>query len=154
MAPVRDLGPYGPRHPWSERWIISVRGCGATGWRPRRWGWSWLTTASDEKANLTVDEGRRQATLAHLKDLHQRYPALNLIDLEFCEANDSACRRAVAKASTEAGLTPFVSDPKLATVGIGRIEVMPRRVLVVQSLEKGDPIENGTGARVLSMPFD
>lgn len=103
---------------------------------------------------LTVNDASRVNVLARLNQLHHQYPALNRVDVEFCETYDLACRRRVAQTSAAAGLTPFVTDPKMTTVGIGRIEVMPRRVLVVQSMDKGAPIESGTGSRVLSMPFD
>ncbi len=103
---------------------------------------------------LTLTEATRNEALAHLQGIHEQYPNLNIIDLEICESNDLSCRRGVAQSSGQAGLTPFVSDPQMGTVGIGRIEVMPRRILVVQSLGKGEAAETGTGARVLSMPLD
>lgn len=105
-------------------------------------------------AFLTVADATHNTRLEHLAQLHHQYPALNVVDLEMCLDHDLNCRRAVAKAGTAAGLTPFVTDTQMASVGVGRIEVMPRRVLVVQSLDKGEPIENGTGSRVLSMPLD
>ncbi len=103
---------------------------------------------------LTVPDAARQAMLTRLAGWQKRYPELNVIDLETCMDNDLACRRDIARQSHLAGLTPYVTDAHMASVGVGRIEVMPRRVLVVQSLPRGEPAEEGTGARVLSMPLD
>ena len=42
---------------------------------------------------------------------------------------------------------PYVTDPTFDTVGIGRIEVIPRRILLVQDIDETQPIDESAGVR-------
>ncbi|MEJ0003941.1 MAG: sugar ABC transporter [Pararobbsia sp.] len=81
-----------------------------------------------------------------------------VVAIDFCPAIDRACARADAKAVREdgenIGLVPYVTDPTFDTVGIGRIEVMPRKILLVQNPEIGDRLDESAGVRDVAMPLN
>src|SRR5690606_4288659 len=80
--------------------------------------------------------------------------ALPVIAIDYCAASDKPCRRDLAQRLVEDGLQPYVTAPGMGTVGIGRIEVMPRKVLVVQSIPKDITLEQSVGVMALSMPLN
>ena len=61
--------------------------------------------------------------------------------MDYCESADLACRRTTARSLDQKGVRAFVTDPDVQTVGVGRIEVMPRKILMVQTPGDGEPIE-------------
>ncbi|AIU27138.1 hypothetical protein LV28_11890 [Pandoraea pnomenusa] len=74
--------------------------------------------------------------------------------MDYCESADLACRRTTARSLDQKGVRAFVTDPDVQTVGVGRIEVMPRKILMVQTPGDGEPIDLTTGARDISMPLN
>ncbi len=103
---------------------------------------------------MAVDSRQQQNYLQDVRNLHQMQPDLNIVDVEFCARHDRSCRQQVALQVIDLGLNPYVTDPQYRVVGIGRVEVMPRHLLVLQSLSPGNPPETGSAARVLGMPMD
>ncbi len=103
---------------------------------------------------MAIDPQRQKNDLQIVQNLHQMQPTLNIVDVEFCARPDRGCRQQVARQAIDLGLNPYVTDPEYRVVGIGRVEVMPRQLLVLQALNPGAPPETGTAARVLGMPID
>lgn len=77
-----------------------------------------------------------------------------VVALEYCDATDRACARRTAQQALAAGLDAYVTDPDQDVVGIGRIEAMPRKVLVVQDREPDDQLDETSGVRVLATPLN
>lgn len=77
-----------------------------------------------------------------------------VVSLEYCPTTDRACARRTAQQVLSAGLDPYVTAAAQDVVGIGRIEVMPRKVLVVQDREADEQIDSTPGVRVLATPLN
>jgi hypothetical protein len=103
------------------------------------------TTALD-----AVTDGVRADALQRIRAL----APLPVVAIDYCARTDLACRRDTAHRLVLAGVTPFVTDPTLTTVGVGRIESMPRKVLMVQTPTEGEPIDLTTGARDIATPLN
>jgi polysaccharide biosynthesis protein PelA len=106
---------------------------------------------------VPVPEAQRSAALADVQRIHQDFQ-VPVVAIDFCDAVDRACARDDAKALRAAGdaigLVPYVTDPSFDTVGIGRIEVIPRRILLVQDVDPTQPIDESAGVRDLAMPLN
>lgn len=83
-----------------------------------------------------------------------RETGIPLVTIEYCGKTDRDCARHVAHEAIAAGLDTYVTDAAEDVVGIGRIEVMPRKVLVVQDREAGMQIDLTPGVRVLATPLN
>ena len=103
---------------------------------------------------LTVDPHRLDEQLGQLHHWQEKHPEVPLIDLELAQKYDREGQQALARKSAQAGLIPYVTSPDEHIVGIGKLTVMPRKILVVQSLDPGVAIEEGTGSKILSLPLD
>jgi len=79
---------------------------------------------------------------------------LPVISIDYCPPTDGKCRRDTARRIRALGITPYVTDSGLQTVGVGAFEVLPRRVLIVQESEPGVAIDNSEGVRFMSMPLN
>lgn len=101
---------------------------------------------------LTPESLRTQA-LTQIRAIRAQ-GALPVIAIDYCTTGDQACRRKLAGQIAGEGLTPFVTTPGFGTVGVGRIEVMPRKILMVQSVGDGQPLDLTTGAHDMSMPLN
>lgn len=101
-----------------------------------------------------VPDAERTDALRRIQALRRGASSLAVVAVDYCGRDDRACRRATARRLEHDGLTPFVTDPGFATVGIGRIEVMPRKILVVQTPEQGEPLDLTAGVRDIAMPLN
>jgi polysaccharide biosynthesis protein PelA len=77
-----------------------------------------------------VPEAERAALLALLRGLRaSRNVPITVVD--YVPSADLPARRAIAKRIIELGFDPWVTSPRLDEYGIGRVEIVPRRILVV-----------------------
>ncbi len=83
-----------------------------------------------------------------------RETGVPVVALDYCDATDRTCARHAARQALGAGLDAYVTNAARDVVGIGRIEVMPRKVLVVQDREPGDLLDLTPGVRVLATPLN
>lgn len=97
-------------------------------------------------ASLAVDQSER------VKELRGD-SGLLVVMTDSCVAADRQCMRDRARELLRQGVVPYVADPLVSTVGVSRIEVMPRRVLVVQNRRPDVSIDASKGVRYLSMPL-
>jgi hypothetical protein len=95
----------------------------------------------------------RASALQSIKALQANTP-LQIVAIDYCAATDRSCRRDTARRLTGDGVSPFVTDPSMTTVGIGRIEVMPRKILMIQAPQPGEPLDITTGTRDIAMPLN
>lgn len=100
-----------------------------------------------------VDDAVRTATLKQIKQI-QTGTGLPVVAIDYCTLGNQPCQRDTAKKLLDAGLIPFVTTPRVDTIGIGRIEVMPRKVLLVQTVKRGEPLDETTGADSIAMPLN
>jgi polysaccharide biosynthesis protein PelA len=109
------------------------------------------------QAFVNVPEAQRAATLADAQRIHHDFQ-VPVVAIDFCAATDRVCARDDAKdvraAGAPIGLIPYVTDPTFDTIGIGRIEVMPRKILLVQDRDGTQPIDESAGVRDLAMPLN
>ncbi len=101
-----------------------------------------------------VPESDRQWLLGQLRHARDDL-GLPVLAIDYVPAAQRALARSTAQRITELGFTPWVATPDLASVGVGSIEVLPRKVLVVRgavadefALRTLDPV------RLLSMPLN
>lgn len=95
----------------------------------------------------------RNEVLGKLRQL-QETQGLPVIALDYCVAGDKACRKEIAGRLLDKGLLPYVTTAAVNIVGQGKIEVMPRKILVLQALEKGQPLDDSFGVRNVAMPLN
>jgi hypothetical protein len=77
-----------------------------------------------------------------------------VLSLEVCPRTDRDCARRTAAEVVATGVTPYVTSEGRDIVGIGAIEVLPRKVLVVQEMEPGQPLDSTPGVRYVATPLN
>lgn len=80
----------------------------------------------------TVPEADREWLLGQLQRARDEF-RLPVIVIDYVPSAKRELARETARRITALGFIPWVATPDLATLGVGAIEVMPRRVLVVHS---------------------
>src|SRR5690606_9780685 len=101
-----------------------------------------------------VSPSDKQAAQDALRALQERHPALQVVALDYCFQGDRVCRRERAKQIEADGWTPYVTSAAIDSVGVGHIEVMPRKILMVQALEEHESLHTSTGVYAMSMPLN
>lgn len=101
----------------------------------------------------SVSDATRAKALAQIKKLQARF-SLPVVAIDYCATGDKACRRKLAKTLISDGVTPFVTAPGMATVGIGRIEVMPRKILVMQVDRPYQALDKTVGVSSIALPLN
>jgi len=105
-----------------------------------------------QRRHVEVSETDRQwlsQQLARARDA-LRLPA---IAIDYVPPGQREAARATARRIAALGITPYVTDPELATIGVGTIEVLPRRVLVLHDAPADqDPVYSDPH-RFLAMPL-
>ncbi|MGT2511619.1 bifunctional glycoside hydrolase 114/ polysaccharide deacetylase family protein [Cupriavidus basilensis] len=105
------------------------------------------------KRYTEVSEADRNWLLGQARTIREQY-RLPVISIDYCPPADRKCARDTAARIRALDIIPYVADPGLQTVGIGSIEVMPRRVLVVQDRDPGVPVDRSPGVRFVAMPLN
>lgn len=102
----------------------------------------------------TVPEADREWLLGQLQRARDEF-RLPVIAIDYVPSAKRELARETARRITALGFIPWVATPDLATLGVGAIEVMPRRVLVVHSPLKDEYELSEIGpARLLAMPIN
>ncbi|CAB3774297.1 sugar ABC transporter [Paraburkholderia humisilvae] len=83
-----------------------------------------------------------------------RRTGVPVISIELCPADDRACARTTAAQVVASGVTPYVTNAARNVVGIGAIEVLPRRVLIVQDRARDVPLDETPGVRDAATPLN
>jgi polysaccharide biosynthesis protein PelA len=92
---------------------------------------------------------RVAAAVAFMRDT-----GVPVLSLEACPRTDRDCARRTAAEVVATGVTPYVTSEGRDVVGIGAIEVLPRKVLVVQETQAGEPLDLTPGVRNLATPLN
>ena len=100
-----------------------------------------------------VSQNDRDWLLNQARIVRAQY-RLPVIAIDYCPPAERQCQRETARKIRAQGITPYVTDPALQTVGVGQLEVLPRRVLVVQESRPEVTIDDSEGVRFMSMPLN
>ena len=90
---------------------------------------------------------------AQLRTIQQR-DGLPVLAIDYAPPHDRALARATAARIAADGFIPWVSDAALSTIGIGSIEPVPRRVLVVYNGAETPSLNYSLAHRFLQMPLN
>ncbi len=114
-----------------------------------------LVRGLDETGTQPVDvsDALRESRTAAARAFTQQ-TGVPVVSLEYCAGNDRDCARATAAKVVAAGMVPYVTDAARDVVGIGAIEVLPRRILVLQDRDTKEPLDGTPGVRDLAMPLN
>lgn len=77
-----------------------------------------------------------------------------VVDIEYCDATDRDCARRAAKQVDAAGGVPYVTDRAYDVVGIGKIEVMPRKILIVQDRNTHEALDLAVRVHNIAAPLN
>jgi hypothetical protein len=88
-----------------------------------------------------VPEADRAWLLARLREVRERY-GLQVTVIDYRPASERDEARATARKITALGFSPWVCEGNLMSVGIGPVEIMPRRVLLLGH-ETGEAAPSG-----------
>ncbi|GCB03510.1 hypothetical protein PSUB009319_11410 [Ralstonia sp. SET104] len=100
-----------------------------------------------------VNDADRAWLMGQARKIRDEYH-LPVISIDYCPPADRACARETAKRIKAQGLIPYVTDPALSTIGVGRIEVLPRKVLILQERDLRYAIDTSDGVRFVAMPLN
>jgi hypothetical protein len=100
-----------------------------------------------------VSEADREWLMGQVHRIRDEYH-LPVIAIDYCPPSDRVCARDTAKRIKAQGLVPYVTDPDLSTIGVGRIEVLPRKVLILQDRTPHTTIDTSEGVRFIAMPLN
>lgn len=77
-----------------------------------------------------VPAAESEALLRRIRDVQALYH-VPITVIDYAPSSDLAARRALAKRIAALGFEPWISMPKLDELGIGRVEIVPRKVLLL-----------------------
>ena len=95
----------------------------------------------------------REWLLGQLRTVRER-DGLPVLVIDYLPPHERALMRQTAADIAALGFTPYVADAQLETSGIGRIEPVPRRVLVVYNGAETPSINYSLAHRFLQMPLN
>lgn len=95
----------------------------------------------------------RQWLMDQLRTVRQR-DGLPVLVIDYVSPHDRALTRATAQRILQDGFIPWVTDAQLATIGMGSIEPVPRRVLVLYNGGESPALNYANAHRFLQMPLN
>ena len=95
-------------------------------------GWN-----ASSKQHVVVPPQDRQWLLDRFAELRTRYKLAG-VAIDYVAASQRELARQTAQQIAAAGLIPWVADPALQSLGVGAVELQPRRVLLLHSSAQGD----------------
>lgn len=106
---------------------------------------------SSRPNDIPADTASQRAAAARDFTQKTRVP---VVSIEYCDGADRACARDTAAKAIAMGVTPYVTDAARDVVGIGRIEVMPRKILLLQDRDPKQTLDLSSGVRDLATPLN
>ena len=91
--------------------------------------------------------------LAQLRTIQER-DRLPVLAIDYAPPHDRALARETARRIQAHGIIPWVGDSQLHTLGVGSIEVVPRRILVVYNGAEAVALNYTNAHRFLQMPLN
>ncbi len=105
------------------------------------------------KRYVEVPAKDREWLLEQLRQVREVH-GLPAIAIDYVDPRDRTLTRATADRIAALGMVPWVADGDLATLGAGRREVMPRRVLVLYDGREATAINYTNAHRYVAMPLN
>lgn len=102
---------------------------------------SLFQTADPGEAYRQVSPEERNALLRVLQHVREKWN-LPITVIDYVTPTDRSLRRHIANRIWQSGFDPYVSTPSLTSIGVGRVEIVPRRILL---LYKNHPDEGYLG---------
>jgi hypothetical protein len=102
---------------------------------------------------VDIPQADRDWLLGRARTIREQYQ-LPVISIDYCPPDDRACARDTVKAIRALGIVPFVTDGALSTMGVGVLEPVRRRILVVQDPPARTDLNVSPGVRFLAMPLN
>ncbi len=100
-----------------------------------------------------VSEANRSWLLNQLRTIRER-DGLPVLVIDYVPPQDRALTRATAARIQADGFIPWVTDSALETLGVGSIEAVPRRILVVYNSAESPSLNYSNAHRFLQMPLN
>ncbi|MEF3074848.1 endo alpha-1,4 polygalactosaminidase [Methylobacter sp. Wu1] len=101
-----------------------------------------------------VPESDRAWLLKKLNEAHDQY-GLQVIVIDYVPPKQKTLARDVANRIAALGFTPWVSNPPMDMLGIGSVEVFPRRILALyDGRDQSDGLQNSEVHKLLAMPLE
>ncbi|HAU57883.1 MAG TPA: hypothetical protein DCW87_10275 [Comamonadaceae bacterium] len=91
--------------------------------------------------------------LAQLRTIQER-DRLPVLAIDYAPPHDRALARETARRIQAQGIIPWVGDSQLHTLGVGSIEVVPRRILMVYNGAEAVALNYANPHRYLQMPLN
>ena len=95
----------------------------------------------------------RQWLIAQLKTIQDR-DGIPALAIDYVAPHDRALARETAKRIEADGFIPWVTDSRLSSVGIGTLELVPRRILVVYNSSESPALNYSNPHRYAQMPLN
>ncbi len=107
------------------------------------------------KQNYTkVTEPDRNWLLEKLRQAQDQY-GLQIIVIDYVDSKQKELARKTAKQISDLGFTPWVTNPGLNTLGVGLLEIFPRRVLALyDGQEYPEGMQRTDVHKLLAMPLE
>lgn len=83
-----------------------------------------------------------------------RQTGVPVVSIEYCGEFDRECARQVAAQVIAEGIVPYVTSARQDVVGIGKLEVLPRKILIVQDSANNAALDMSQGVHSLSTPLN
>ncbi|MEC4675207.1 MAG: bifunctional glycoside hydrolase 114/ polysaccharide deacetylase family protein, partial [Nitrospirota bacterium] len=106
-----------------------------------------------DKRYVEVPEKDRQWLLGQLGTLRNTYH-LPIIIIDYLPPKDREGARTLAKKIQDLGMIPWISTPEMNVLGVGGVEVMPRKVLSVFDGNQGQEAGHSELHRFVDMPLN
>lgn len=111
-------------------------------------GWNAGTRRYEE-----VKATDRDWLLGQLRTIHER-DGLPVLAIDYVPPADRELARATAQKIKDLGFIPWVTDGQVGTVGVGSVELVPRRVLVLYYGGESAALNYASPHRFLQMPLN
>ena len=106
-----------------------------------------------KQAYVDVPAGDRQWLLQKLEHAKNTL-GLDVIVIDYLPPNQRIAARTIAEKIAEHGYIPWVANPSLDYVGVGALEVVPRKVLMLYNSNVDGVIENTKVHKFVAMPVE
>lgn len=100
-----------------------------------------------------VKTSDREWLLAQLKTIKERH-GIPVLAIDYVDPGDRQATRETAERIRALGFVPWVSDSNLNSLGIGQVEVIPRRILALYSSAEVPSLNFSLAHRFLQMPMN
>ncbi len=127
---------------------------------PEVHGLAWMVAAESlfqghdpaRNAVTEVPAADREWLLARLGEVRERY-GVPVLAIDYVKPGQRELARQTAARIRALGIIPWVATPALDTLGVGAVEVVPRKVLVLWNPAESPDLYYAEAQRLLSMPL-